>query len=182
MMFKWNRETFLVSFTLVTILFALFYFGNQYFIDPVRDKANATSLLVSEQETVLANYPPSDELLREYENEYSGTSSYLPLSDEANVAMVTLKTRAAESNVDVQTISRVNDLQEVETVPAPFVKATYQAEVTSDSSDSIRQLIDLLMNEERVWNITAFGYNKLAEADYSGTFTFELFYYTDSME
>src|SRR5690554_1106449 len=114
MILKWNRETFLVTFTLITILFGIFYFGNQYLIEPVREEADVLSLLVDEQETVLASYPPSDELRNEYEKDYLETESYLPLGDDTSEALVTLEQLSARESVGVTSVSRMSDREAVE--------------------------------------------------------------------
>ena len=38
------------------------------------------------------------------------------------------------------------------------------------------------MNEERVWNIPMFTYSRSGEGSYSGSFTYELPYYTTEPE
>ncbi|MDZ7835817.1 MAG: hypothetical protein U5K84_11345 [Alkalibacterium sp.] len=43
MTFKWTREAFLVTMTLLTVLFGFYYFGNQYVVEPVRQEADALS-------------------------------------------------------------------------------------------------------------------------------------------
>ena len=52
--------------------------------------------------------------------------------------------------------------------------------MASDTPTNFRTLIDRLMNEERVWNITSFTYDKTGEANYTGTFNFELYYYSNN--
>lgn len=182
MTIKWNRETFLVTLTLFAVLFGLFYYGNQSLIDPVKGEADSLSLLVDQQETVLSDYPPSESLLEEVETDYTLTESYLPLNDDSDSAMVTLQEHAGGANVTVMSVSRLNDHQAIEDTSDSFVKNTYQAEVTGESPENFRQLIDKLMNEQRVWNITSFAYEKGSESSYTGTFTFELFYHMEPTE
>ncbi|GEK90610.1 hypothetical protein [Alkalibacterium kapii] len=179
---KWNRESFLITLTLVAILFGLFYYGNQYFVTPVKEEADTLSVLVSNQKSVLSAYPPEETLYDEYESEYATTEIYLPVNDDSEKAMVTLEELADKAKVDILTIARLTDQETVEGVPDNFVKNSYHAEVTSKSSENLRNLIERLMKEERTWNITSFSYEKNSEADYSGNFTFELFYYTDMYE
>ncbi|OJF90910.1 hypothetical protein [Alkalibacterium sp. 20] len=180
MTLKWNRETFLVTLTLVTILFGFYYYGNQFFVESVKQDADQMTQLVSEQQSILETYAPSEELLADYEQNYSQTESYLPLGDDANKAMITLEQLAARETVSVTSVSRISDREVVEELPASFVKNIYQAEVASDSPENLRKLIDRLMNEERMWNVTSFSYAKAGEDSYTGTFTFELFYYFES--
>ncbi|SFC41530.1 hypothetical protein SAMN04488102_10692 [Alkalibacterium subtropicum] len=182
MTMKWTRETFLVTLTLITILFGFFYYGNLYFVEPVRQEAELRSQLVSDQQTVLAAYPPEEARLTEYEASYSETETYLPIGDSANEAMITLEQLALDEDVSLLTVSRLSDGEAVDGLPASFVKNVYQAEVSTDAPENFRQLFRQLTNEERVWNLTAFSYEKEGGNSYTGTFIFELFYYTESTE
>ncbi|MDN6194092.1 MAG: hypothetical protein L0I88_03535 [Alkalibacterium sp.] len=182
MTIKWNRESLLIMLTLVAILIGLFYYGNQYFVSPVKEEAATLSTLVENQQAVLSEYTPDEGLYNEYESEYTTTKAYLPIDDATEKAMVTLEQLAGNEKVNISTVSQLSDHELVEGVPNGFVKNTYQADVTSDSAKSLRNLIERLMTEEHVWNLTSFSYEKNGEATYSGTFTFELFYYDDLSE
>lgn len=67
-------------------------------------------------------------------------------------------------------------------VPAHFVKTVYTVQVSSDSATNLRNLVERLMSEERVWNIPTFTYSRSGEGSYSGSFTYELPYYTTEPE
>lgn len=177
MTIKWNREAILVTLTVVMILIGLFYYGNLYLIDPVQEEADALTATVESQETMLATYPPSEELLNEYEEAYAETESYLPIGVEANESLVKLEDLAGRANVSLTSVTRLSDRQVVEAAPETFKKNIYTAQMTSNSPENFRRLIDSLMNEERVWNVTSFSYNKSGEENYTGTFNFELYYF-----
>lgn len=182
MTIKWNRETFLVIIMSFMILIGAFYYGNLYFIKPIKEETEFLTSTVNTQKTLLEEYPPTEERLAEYEATYSETESYLPLGDQANQALIILEERAAQSNVAIQTVTREGARQTMEEIPSNFVKNTYNVEMTANSPSHFRSLIKHLMEEERVWNIPAFVYNKTGEDAYSGTITYEIFYLSDSNE
>lgn len=135
---------------------------------------------------VLENTEPTqsqtivEELFEEVESNYAVTEAYLPNGVKANEALVTLERLANQENVEITSISRASANQAIEEVPANFLKNTYTAQVTSESPDALRNLVNRLMEEERVWNITSFSYDKSGEATYSGVFTYELAFYSDN--
>ena len=180
MITKLDRESILVTIMGIMILFGLFYYGNQYLVTPIREEAEFLTETVESQETLLAVYPPEEELLEEVESNYAVTEAYLPNGVKANEALVTLERLANQENVEITSVSRVSANQAIEEVPANFLKNTYTAQVTSESPDALRNLVNRLMEEERVWNITSFSYDKAGEDTYSGVFTYELAFYSDN--
>lgn len=180
MITKWNRESLLVTVMAIMILFGLFFYGHQYLIDPVKTEADLLSGTVEQQQALLTTYPPNEELKTELETTYLETESYLPIGVQANQELITLEQAANESNVMILSVSRVADHQAIEEVPENFVSNMYEVQMASDAPTNFRTLIDRLMNEERVWNVTSFTYDKAAEANYAGTFSFELSYYSDN--
>lgn len=181
MITKWNRESFLVIIMGFMILIAIFYYGGRYFIEPVKQEAEMLTETVRTQETLLEAYPPTEELKASYEGNYLETESYLPLGAQANQELITLEEAANQSDVSLLSVSRISDLQSIENVSSNFVKNSYDIQMTSESPENFRQLIDCLMNEERVWNITTFTYDKAGDETYTGTMTFELPYYSETM-
>lgn len=179
---KWNKETFLVTLTLLAVLLGLFYYGNVYVVEPVQRDAEQISERYNEQQNLVNTYEPDQGLLNEYETDYLSTETYLPIGDQANKVLVTLEERANEESVELISVSRLSDRQTVDTLPTSFVKNVYTADVTGESPENFRDLIDQLMSEERVWNVTAFAYEKTGENSYFGTFTFELYYYLETTE
>lgn len=177
MIIKWNREALLVTLTVVMILIGLFYYGNLYLIDPVQEEADVVTTTVASQEAMLAAYPPSEDLLNEYEGAYAETATYLPIGVEANEALVRIEELAGSASVSLTSVTRTTDRQLVEGVPEEFKKNIYTAQMTSNSPENFRRLIDSLMSEDRVWNMTSFSYNKSGEENYTGTFNFELYYF-----
>ncbi len=180
MITKWNRESVLITMMAVMILFGVFFYGYQYLIEPVREEARVLTETVDGQENLLAAYPPSEELLTEYETAYEGTESYLPLGAQANQALITLEEAAAQAEAAIVSVSRTADHQAIEQAQDHFVKNTYQVQITGETPAAFRALMDQLMSEERVWNITGFTYDRAGDNNYTGTFDFELAYYSDN--
>lgn len=179
MTLKWNRESILVILTGAMILIGLFFYGNRYLVQPVQEEADALTHTVETQQRLIENYPPSEKLLAEYEDNYSQTENFLPRGVEATTALVTLEQLADSTNVTVSTISRVEQQQTIEGVSEDFAKNIYTVEMTSDYSANFRELINQLVEEERVWNISSFAYDKIEEENYTGSFNFELYYYVE---
>lgn len=177
MITKWNRESLLVTVMAVMILVGIFVYGTQYLIDPVKSEAVLLNGTVEQQQNLLSTYPPSEELKTELEETYLETESYLPLGDQATKEFVRLEQLANQANVSIRSISRVSSDQAIEDVPDHFVKTAYTVQVTSELPTNFRNLIDRLMDEDRVWNIMSFTYDKSGDATYNGTFTYELPYF-----
>lgn len=178
MIMKWNRESFLVTVMAAMILIGIFFYGNQYLINPIKEEAEVLTQTVQNHESLLDAYPPSEELQSDYEGDYSSTKSYLPIGAQANEALITLEQAADQSGVTILSVTRISDQQPIEEASASFVKNTYEVQITSTSPADFRNLINRLMNEDRVWNITAFSYDKVDEANYTDTFNYELAYYS----
>lgn len=176
---KLNRESILVILMSLMILIGVFYYGNRYFIEPLKEEASILSDTVRGQEILLNNYPPEESLKEEYEEAYAAKETFLPLGDQANKEFVRLEQLANQANVVIRSVSRLSSDQSIVNVPDHFVKVAYTIQMTSDSSSNFRNLIDQLMDEERVWNIPAFTYDKSGEATYNATFTYELPYFNN---
>lgn len=117
-------------------------------------------------------------MLAEHENNYAETETYLPIGVQANEALVTLEQLAETAKVSIECVTRIADQERIEGVSDAYAQNTYTVQVTSNSSANIQQLINLLMNEERVWNLSAFSYTKSGEENYTGDFNPELYYYS----
>ena len=179
---KLNREAILVIVMSVMILFGAFYYGNLYLVQPISEEADSLTATVDTRKSLVDQYPPSEELLAEYEEAYLATESYLPLGDLANQALITIEERANQSDVTISSVSRSGARQSIEGVPSNFVKNTYAVAMTAESPNDFRSLINRLMEEERVWNIPSFTYNRSGEDSYTGTLTYEIFYLLNSDE
>lgn len=176
---KLNREAILVIFMSLMILVGAFYYGNLYLVTPLKEEAGILTDTVQGQEILLNNYPPEESIKEEYEEAYAAKEIFLPLGDEATKEFVRLEQLANQSNVSIQSAARISTDQEIADVPDHFVKTSYAVQMTSASSTNFRNLIDRLMDEERVWNIVSFTYDKAGDATYTGTFTYELPYYNN---
>lgn len=179
MKIKLNREAILVIIMGVMILFGAFYYGNLYFVQPLRDEAGLLSDTVEQQETLMDMYPPSEELLADYEAEYEQVESFLPIGVKDVEALVALEDLGSTLDIAVSSVTRNIDQQPIEGVSESFLKNQYTAQLTGESSEDFRSFVNLLMNEERIWNIPTLSYTKVNEENYTGQVTFELFYYTD---
>lgn len=179
MTLKWNRETVLVIIMSIMLLIGGFYYGNLYLVDPLKEEASTITDTVDAEQSLLVAYPPNEELYSEYEAEYIETEGYLPQTVEANREFVTLEQLAAQSNVTIDSLTRIEERQAIEELTNDFLKNAYTVEMTSDSPVNFRQLLKALTDEERVWNVTAFSYNRSGEESYTGSFNYEWYYLND---
>lgn len=56
------------------------------------------------------------------------------------------------------------------------------AKPSTVSSTNLHQLIDLLMEQDRIWNISSFSYSKSGDEDYTASLNFDLYYRIDTNE
>ena len=179
---KWNRVSFVMAFVLGLLVLATFIFGQVYFLDPIKQRAARAALLVEEQTSLKAEYPPEQTLLDDYRQKYEETWGFLPEGEKVNQELVVLESIAAEENVIVQQIARVGEPQPIEGLDESYMKSTYAVEMTSNTAGNMQRLVERLEGLERIWNIYSFGFEKLDEESFSGTFTFDLFYYVSASE
>lgn len=180
MTIKWNRESILVILMGLMILVGIFYYGNLYLIEPIKEEADVLSDTVNEQQTLVANYPPSEELFDEYASLYEETETFLPIGVQMDEELVRFEQLAEQNNVILQSLTRVTHRELVEGLADNFYKNTYTTELASESPNDFRQLLHSLANEERVWNVTNFSYNKTGDENYTGSIQFELYYYLNA--
>lgn len=179
---KLNRESILVILMSLMILVGAFYYGNIYLIDSVKEDAEILTDTVRGQKILMDNYPPEESLKTEYEEALLEKESFLPLGNQATQEFVRLEELANQTNVSISSVSRNSVDQAISDVPNHFVKTVYTVQVSSDSATNLRNLVERLMSEERVWNIPTFTYSRSGEGSYSGSFTYELPYYTTEPE
>ncbi|WP_320164518.1 hypothetical protein [uncultured Trichococcus sp.] len=182
MKLKWNRVSFVLAFVMGLLILAVFIFGQVYFLDPIKQRADRAAQQVEEQTSLKAEYPPEQNLLDDYRQAYEETWGFLPEGEKVNQELVALERTAAEENVTVQQIARVGEPQAIEGLDESYRKSTYEVEMTSNTAGNMQRLVERLEGLERIWNIYSFGFEKLAEESFSGTFTFELFYYVAGSE
>ena len=48
------------------------------------------------------------------------------------------------------------------------------------SSQNLRNLVERLISEERVWDIPTISYNKTGDDNYTGSFNFDLYYVSNN--
>lgn len=176
MTLKWTRESILVIISVTMLLFAMFYYGNLYLLDPIIEESSAVSSIVDLEQNLLDNYPPSEELLAEYTENAQATEAYLPIGDQANQALITLERLANQSNVEIQRVSRNSAQETTENLSNQYVKNNYLVEVTTTSPANLRKLMERLIAEERIWDIPTLSYNKSGDDNYTGSFNFDLYY------
>lgn len=178
MIIKWTRESLLVLLTLLMILVALFYYGNRLLVEPFRVSADVSSQTVSDQELLLNQYPPSDELFSETENDYNETVRFIPQGETINEALMLLNDAAESSDVSLNQISRLADEQGVEELDSRYARSTYQIELESDEAVNIRRMLDDLNAQDRLWNIRVLNYQQESNETVSGSFILDLYYQT----
>lgn len=177
MKLKWNRMSFVLAFVMGLLVLATFIFGQVYFLDPIKAQADLVAQQVNEQTRLKAEYPPEQTLLDDYRQKYEETWGFLPEGEKVNQELVVLDSIAAEENVIVQQIARVGEPQPIEGLDESYMKSTYEVEMTSNTAGNMQRLVERLESLERIWNIYSFGFEKLDEESFNGTFTFELCYY-----
>lgn len=179
---RWNHMYFLLAFVMGVVILAAFIFGQVYYLDPIKQQADRAAQQVEEQKNLKADYPPEQTLLDDYRQKYEETWGFLPEGEKVNQELVALERTAAEENVTVQQIARVGEPQPIEGLNESYRKSTYAVEMTSNTAGNMQRLVERLEGLERIWNIYSFGFEKLDEESFSGTFTFELFYYVTASE
>jgi hypothetical protein len=177
MTIKWNREMALITLMALVVMYAIFHFGYQNFVEPSEIEAENLRADVRSQQSLLDMYPPSEASLAQYIADSKSTETFLPSGDQINIALVRMEELAADANVQLQSVSRSSFQEAVEDVPGQFARNDYSVQMSSASPANFRSLIDALMNEERIWNITSFDYSKSDEGAYAGNLTVSLYYF-----
>lgn len=177
MKLKWNRMSLLLAIVMGLVIIWAFIFGQVYFLHPIKERANLVAQQVKEQMSLKAEYPPEETLLADYRQKYEETWGFLPEGEKVNEELIDLDRIAAEENVILQQIARVEEPQLIEGLDESYRKSTYEVEMSSDTAGNMQRLIERIEGFERIWNIYSFGFEKLDEESFSGTLTFELFYY-----
>ncbi|MGB9342370.1 hypothetical protein [Trichococcus sp.] len=182
MKLKWNPMSVLLTFVMGVGLLGIFIYGQVYFLNPIKEQADLAAQQVEEQQRLKDDYPPEETLLADYKQMYEETWGFLPEGEKVNQELVVLEQTAADENVIVQQIARVGEPQPIEGLDESYMKSTYEVEMTSNTAGNMQRLVEKLEGLDRIWNIYSFGFEKLAEESFSGTFTFELFYYVAGSE
>lgn len=176
MKMRWSRESALVILMAVMVLLAGYYFGHQKFVDPIKTEAEDLKGTVRAQQALIDSYPPSEALLAKYIADSKSTEDYLPSSDQFNAALVRFEELATAANVQLQSVSRSGHQAGVEGVADEFVMNTYSVQMQSESPSNFRSLIQALMKEERVWDVTTLSYSG-SGGSYSGNFSVAIYYF-----
>ena len=163
MMLKWNRLAVILVFGLTSLLVLVAFYGNYFFLTDVREQAQQVSQVVDKQKDLLATYPPDETELATYQSLYEETQQFLPEGEQINAELLRLEVLATVENVTIASVSRVEAALPVEEIDGNYFKSRYQGVRTF----------------ERIWNVTNFTFTKAGETDYSGSFTFEVFYHDE---
>ena len=182
MKLKWNRMSLLLAIVMGLVVLGAFIFGQVYFLNPIKEQADLVAQQVKEQASLKVEYPPEETLLADYRQKYEETWGFLPEGEKVNQELIVLDRIAAEENVIVQQIARLEEPQPIEGLDESYRKSTYEVEMTSTAAGNLQRLVERLEGLERIWNIYSFGFEKLDEESFSGTLTFELFYYVSASE
>ncbi|AZP03669.1 hypothetical protein [Jeotgalibaca ciconiae] len=181
MRLKWDRLSISLLLIFVIVLLSVFFYGNRYLLSPIKEQADRTTRLVNEQKELMALYPSEEALLEEYQEYYEETWNFLPEGEMVNQEIVALEKLATEEKVALRQVSRVSEPQSIEELDESYMKSGYQVEISSDNSENMQNLIERLMEFERIWNIYSFNFEKNGENGYQGAFIFELFYHIESV-
>ncbi|GAB2491425.1 hypothetical protein GCM10008929_14510 [Alkalibacterium psychrotolerans] len=177
MIFKWTRESLLILLTLLMILIGLFYYGNRFLIEPVRVTADVSSQTVNQQGQLLNQYPPSEELRNELESEYSETARFIPEGETINEIILLIESAADSNNVTVQQMTLLADNQSVENLDDRYVRSTYQIEIETDEAVNIRQMLEEMNSQDRLWNTRVLNYQQENNDTITGSFILDLYYH-----
>ncbi len=109
MITKLNRESILVIISAIFLLIGLFYYGNQILIKPLSDNAIEITETFEINQALIEEYPPSEELLAEYDSEYSEAELFIPLNVHANQALIDLEILAGKASVSVLSLLRIGE-------------------------------------------------------------------------
>lgn len=178
----WNRTAILLLFATVVVLLGVFVYGQAYFLHPIKERYELTAEQVATQKKLKADYPSEATLLDDYRQGYEETWGFLPEGETFDQELIVLERLAAEENVAVQQVARVDEPQPIEGFDENYRKSTYEIEVTSTTVENLQRLVEKMESLERIWNIYSFGTQKLGDASFAGTFTVELFYYIETSE
>ena len=176
MAIKWNRESFIVSLLTVLILVAVGYYGYHVLVAPSQASAESSTRIVEDQTRLLEQYPAEEAVLADYQEAYDETTRFLPDVEAVNEALVILKATADRYELELMHTNRVSDREPIENVVDDFVKTTYQVEVTGSSPEAIRQFIESLETEDRMWAVTNATIQKSGEKSYTGSLMTDLMY------
>ncbi|SEK50968.1 hypothetical protein SAMN04488700_1671 [Carnobacterium iners] len=182
MKLKWNRVSSVLALVIGLVILGVFILGQAYFLDPIKERANLSDQQVEELTSLKTEYPPEASLLSDFKQEYEETWKFLPESERVNEELVVLEKLATQEKVAIQQILRVGEPVTIEDLDESYRKSIYEVEMTSTTAGNMQDLVEKLEALERIWNIQYFGFEKLDEASFSGTFTFELFYYVVASE
>ena len=181
MIIKLNRESILVTISALMALIGLFYYGNQLLVKPLAEESTEMTRIFKTDQSLIKEYPPNEELLIEYKDKYAEAKRFIPENVQANQALIDLETLATKAGVSVQSLSKVSEQEELEESDN-FAKDIYAAQLTANSPINLRQLINQLMEQDRIWNISSFSYSKLGDEDYTASLNFDLYYRIDTNE
>ncbi|MGB3159765.1 MAG: hypothetical protein WBA84_00810 [Carnobacterium sp.] len=182
MKLKWNRLSFMLALMMGLVILGVFIFGQVYFLDSIKERADRSDHQVEELKDLKVQYPPEENLLNAFKKEYEETWKFLPESERFNEELIVLEKLAAQEKVTIQQILRVGEPLAIEGLDESYKKNIYEVEMTSTTAGSMQNLVEELEAQERIWNIQYFGFEKVDEASFSGTVTFELFYYIVASE
>lgn len=177
MTIKWDRQSLLVLLSLLAILLGAFYYGYGILVEPVQTTAESSGFIVAEQDRVLAAYPPTDDRLAEAEERYNESTAFLPGGEAIHESIEIMESLAYSNDVNLSELSRTGDRQSIEGVSEPYVRSTYQASIQSSSSQDMRSYLEELMEEDRMWDLTSFTFERDGNDSYSGNFTLDLYYH-----
>lgn len=175
MIIKLGRESILVMVSALMVLIGLFYYGNELLVKPLANNVDEISANYEQQQSLVEEYPPNKKLLKEYEQQYIEAERFIPFNVQANQALISLESLANQTGVSVLSLSRITEGEILEEFDK-FAKDTYTVQLRASSPNDLRNLIKLLIEQERIWNVSSFAYSKSNDEEYAANLNFELYY------
>ncbi|SDK89530.1 hypothetical protein [Alkalibacterium thalassium] len=139
-------------------------------------------LFMSEQDTLLNAYPPSEQNLNELEEAYADSLRFIPEGETINEAIVLIQSATESNDVTLRQISRLNDEQPLEGLNDRYVQTVYQVEFESSEASNIRGMLVTMNQQDRLLNSYQLSYQRESEDVLSGSVLIDVYYHTDSVQ
>jgi hypothetical protein len=137
-------------------------------------------LFMSEQESLLNAYPPSEQNLNQLEDAYADSSRFIPEGETINEAIVLIQSAAESNDVKLRQISRLNDEQPVEGLNDRYVHSVYQIEFESSEASNLRSMLATMNQQDRLLNSYQLSYQRESENVLSGSVLIDVYYHKDT--
>jgi len=137
-------------------------------------------LFMSEQESLLDAFPPSEQNLNELEEAYADSSRFIPEGETINEAIVMIQSAAESNDVSLRQISRLNEDQPFEGLNERYVYSVYQIEFENSEASNIRGMLATMNRQDRLLNSYQLSYQRESEDLLSGSVLIDVYYHKDA--